>query len=197
MTQYNTMQIIKRRFFAMRNGIIADALRKGGCDYRMIFGLNLPQIAEIAADLPHTPELAAELWADRRTRESMLLAPMLQPVDGLDADTAMRMLDEAPTGEVADVLCMKLLRMHPSALSIALGAIGSEREMTRYGALRLMMNLLILAGSGKVALQPLAEVVRPCAEAEIKGGSPLTSRLAMQIIDELDFMLEGDTDENA
>ena len=53
--QYNQMQIIKRRFFAMRNGIIADTLRKAGLDYRMIFGLNLPQITDIAADLPHTP----------------------------------------------------------------------------------------------------------------------------------------------
>ena len=46
--QYNQMQIIKRRFFAMRNGIIADTLRKAGLDYRMIFGLNLPQITDIA-----------------------------------------------------------------------------------------------------------------------------------------------------
>ncbi len=26
--QYNPMQIIKRRFFAMRNGVVADVLRR-------------------------------------------------------------------------------------------------------------------------------------------------------------------------
>ena len=32
MPEYNRMQIIKRRFFAMRNGIIADTLRKAGLE---------------------------------------------------------------------------------------------------------------------------------------------------------------------
>ena len=58
MAEYNRMQIIKRRFFAMRNGIIADTLRKAGLDYRMIFGLNLPQVVEIAGEQPHEPALA-------------------------------------------------------------------------------------------------------------------------------------------
>ncbi len=79
MPEYNRMQIIKRRFFAMRNGIIADTLRKAGLEYKIIFGLNLPQITEIAAEQPHEADLAEELWADRRTRESLMLAPMLYP----------------------------------------------------------------------------------------------------------------------
>lgn len=80
MPEYNRMQLIKRRFYAMRNGIIADTLRKAGLGYKIIFGLNLPQITEIASGLTADADLAEELWADRRTRESMLLAPMLYPV---------------------------------------------------------------------------------------------------------------------
>ena len=53
---YGPMQTVKRRFFAMRNGVIADVLRKGGSPFRTIFGLNLPQIAEIAADTGKLPD---------------------------------------------------------------------------------------------------------------------------------------------
>ncbi len=39
---------IKQRLYAMRNGVIADSLRNAGSPYRSIFGLNLPQLTEIA-----------------------------------------------------------------------------------------------------------------------------------------------------
>ena len=42
------LQQIKSRFMAMRNGIVADALRKGGMPHKVIFGLNVPQLSEIA-----------------------------------------------------------------------------------------------------------------------------------------------------
>ena len=35
---------IKHQFMAFRNGIVADALRKAGYDYKVIFGLQLPQL---------------------------------------------------------------------------------------------------------------------------------------------------------
>ena len=44
MAEFNQTQEIKRRFFAMRNGIVADTIRKAGLQDKMIFGLNLPQI---------------------------------------------------------------------------------------------------------------------------------------------------------
>ena len=89
MSEFNQMQEIKRRFFAMRNGIVAETIRRGGLQYKMVFGLNLPQIAEIAEGLPHTQELAEQLWADSRTRESMMIAPMLYPRERLTRERAI------------------------------------------------------------------------------------------------------------
>lgn len=188
------MQIIKRRFFAMRNGIIADTLRKAGLDYRMIFGLNLPQITEIAADQPKEAALAEELWADRRTRESMLLAPMLYPAAGMDADTATRWMSEVPTTEVADVLCLKLLRHIRGALDTAISAMTSDAPMMRYTALRLMLNLLNLSATpaGREAGLPsptdLADTLSAFAEAELATAEPVTRGVAAQLLDETDFI---------
>lgn len=197
MAEYNRIQIIKRRFFAMRNGIIADILRKAGLDYRMIFGLNLPQVVEIAEDQPHEVALAEELWADRRTRESMLLAPMLYPHADMDRETARRWLVEAPTVEVADVLCLKLLRYVNGAFDLATEALLSERDMTRYTALRLMFNLLTLAGTpvgrdcGLPEAKKLAPEIRPFAEVEREKGCTLTGPVTKQLLDEIEFLMEA------
>ncbi len=64
------MQQIKRRFFAMRNGVVADMLRRAGSPFHIIFGLNLPQIVEIASEIPETQReaMADALWQNRSTR---------------------------------------------------------------------------------------------------------------------------------
>ena len=198
MGEYNRMQIIKRRFFAMRNGIIADTLRKAGLDYRMIFGLNLPQITEIAADQPKEAALAEELWADRRTRESLMLAPMLYPPAEMDATTAARWISEVTTTEVADVLCLRLLRYTGGALDTAISAMTSDSPMARYTALRLMLNLLNLSATqagrdaGLPATTDLARTMHPFADAEIHAGEPVTQSVARQLADEIDFRLDED-----
>ena len=59
---YSPMQTVKRGFFAMRNGVIADTLRKGGSTFRIIFCLNLPQFVDIAYTTDTIPSLAYDLW---------------------------------------------------------------------------------------------------------------------------------------
>jgi len=58
---FNLMQSVKRRFYAMRNGMLAAQMRQGGVDYRINFGLNIPQIKDIAAELIASGLSAAEL----------------------------------------------------------------------------------------------------------------------------------------
>ena len=135
MTEFSKMQRLKRRFFAMRNGITADALRRAGQPFRVIFGLNMPQLREIAGEFGPDEELARELWANRSTRESMLLAPMLIKPDGFSEGIVW--LSESPTPEVTDILCHSLLRHLPDAEKIAYEAAASTDAMTRYGAIRL------------------------------------------------------------
>ena len=67
---FNIMQQVKRSLFAMRNGVVADSLRKAGCPHRIVFGVNLPQLNEIAAKYGPSEELAEALWADTALRES-------------------------------------------------------------------------------------------------------------------------------
>ena len=60
--KYRPMQAVKRHFFAMRNGVIADTLRHAGSPFRYIFGMNLPQLVETAEMTGKSRGLAEE-WS--------------------------------------------------------------------------------------------------------------------------------------
>lgn len=106
---------IKQRFYAMRNGIVADALRKGGIPHKIIFGLQVPQLAEIARDLGPNLELAQALWGDAEVRESRLLACYLFPVEEIDAETALALATQVSTPEESNMLAFRLLKRLPFA----------------------------------------------------------------------------------
>lgn len=182
-TKFNSMQAVKRRFFAMRNGVIADTLRRAGSPFHIIFGLNLPQISEIAAEWkghPEAGELARQLWANTTCRESMLLAPMLlHDAGGVDRATARSMVEESPAAEVTDILCHRLLRSCPYAAELATELAAEENAQLRYAALRLMFNI--------VAAHP--RQAKAMAAAELARGCDCTRRIAASLLDEAEFIL--------
>lgn len=79
---------LKQRIYVMRNGVVADTLRAGGCPYRLIFGLNLPQLREIAAEYGPDESLARELLTHPDLRENILMAMLLYPREALTVETA-------------------------------------------------------------------------------------------------------------
>lgn len=138
---FNEIQKIKRQFFALRNGVTADALRKGGSPFNIIFGLTIPQLSEIAKNIGYDKKIGKELWKNSSTRCSMLLAPMLFNPEELSFDEAIEMANETPCSEVSDILCLKLLSrtLFVEKLIDHL-IVGSEKE--RYIALRLIQRSL-------------------------------------------------------
>lgn len=180
-TTFNPMQSVKRRFFAMRNGVIADTLRRAGSPFHVIFGLNLPQIVDISREVPEEQRatLAEALWHNSTTRESMLLAPMLMQPENITESRAEELLREVPCAETTDVLCHRLLRHCAFALRLAQKLCGDSDEKVRYGALRLMFNI--------VAKAP--EEAAEMAQAELQRSCPYTKPVAAALAEEADFLL--------
>lgn len=112
------LQSIKKDFFVFRNGIVADTLRKAGMPHKVIFGLQIPQIAAIAKDLTPSSELAEALWNDSEVRESRILAIYLFPVDEMSLEKAFRLLGSVRTPEESDMLAFRLLKRLPFASEI-------------------------------------------------------------------------------
>lgn len=140
---------VKQRFFTFRNGLLADMLRKQ-CQtpHKLIFGLNVPQIKAIAAEIGHDSDLAVALWADADCRESRLLAPMI----GEPCGDVLEWLNDVRSVEEADVLCHSLLRHCPGAVDAAIAASQSPVPLIRYASLRLLMNLMPQAASKALAV---------------------------------------------
>lgn len=175
--RFNPMQLIKRELFAHRNGIVAERVRRAGMPYPLVFGVTLAELAQIAADHGFDPELALRLRADRRCRESMLLAPMLVDPATVTLQEALQWAGEAPTTEVADVVANRLLRKVAAAdeLIPLLGA-PENSDMLRYMALRLNLNLL-----------HDLDVAEARARREMARNCPLTVGVARQIINEVEW----------
>lgn len=119
-----TVAEIKHQFMALRNGIVADTLRKAGFPYHVVFGLQLPQLGQIAASVREDASdealsaLADTLWQDREVRESRLLATWLFNPATLTRGEALAMAADTRTAEEADILVFRLLRHTPYAAEL-------------------------------------------------------------------------------
>lgn len=180
---FNKMQNVKRRFFALRNGVVADVYRKAGDAHRIIFGLSFVDIRQIAAATGPDAELSRLLHTNTSTRESRLLAPMIMPAEEFSQSEATTWLADVLTAEEADVLCNTLLRRVDCALSVAASqhARPEATSLQRYAALRM---------AAAVMYQKTREA-RAIADAELSMATDtLTTPLAKMIVEETDFILQ-------
>lgn len=181
MERFNKLQQVKRRFFAMRNGAVGQSMRQQGAPYRIIFGMTIPEIVNVAVEFGPDSELALQLRANTTTRESLLLAPMLYPVAELTVDCAVEWLAESVTTEVCDVVCHRLVRHHPEAMTVVGALWDRGDDMCRYAALRLAANLL------PANIHKLREI----AVAEASRNLRLTSGLSRMLLEDIDWRLQG------
>jgi len=134
------MQEIKKSFFAFRNGVVADTLRKAGMPYKVIFGLQIPQISAIASGLEQSCALADELWGDSDVRESRILATYLFPPAETTMEKALELLRSVRTPEESDMLSFRLLKRLPFAKELAT-IIQNDPTIPSYAYTSLMRHL--------------------------------------------------------
>ena len=149
--QDNPGREIRKEFFAFRNGIVADKLRKAGDPHPVMMGCLLVDVQAIAqrqreaiGDADTLAALAQELWEDTKSRECRLAAPMLYPPEMMPLEKALQWCSTVETVEVADTLCHKLLRHTPDADTLFRQLIADERPLVKYTGYRLMLNLMLL-----------------------------------------------------
>ncbi|MDE5652440.1 MAG: hypothetical protein K2I48_03085 [Muribaculaceae bacterium] len=107
------LRYAKHLFMTYRNGIVSDALRKAGLPFGVIFGLQLPQLRQIATTLGSDIDLARRLLADRNVRESRILGFALFPPESLTEQEALAIADDLLSREEADLYPFLLLRHTP------------------------------------------------------------------------------------
>lgn len=182
----NLSREIRKEFFAFRNGIVADKLRKAGDSHTMIMGCLLSDVVQITnrmrdavADDESLAALAQQLWDDTASRECRLAAPMLYPASMMTRDMAMQWCRSVENVEIADNLCHKLLRHIADADDIFLWLTEQDTPLAKYTGYRLLLNLLLL---GKV--KP-SQSIKSIVEAEAAPAGALYTPLLRDIMEEL------------
>ncbi len=165
---------VKRLFFTYRNGIVSDVYRRSGSPYRMIFGLTLAQVADIAKGIGYDKNLAYELLHDNHVRESAMLAPMLVDPDEFCRDEVITWAKEIKSTEIADIFALKLLRKTSYLKDIVEELCHhTNDDMSRYIGLR--------GAFGLTTEHP--DFVIKIAQNELSAGCSLTSNVAGQLLD--------------
>ncbi|MDE6018776.1 MAG: DNA alkylation repair protein [Muribaculaceae bacterium] len=137
--QTDILAAIRKEFFALRNGMIADTLRKGGLEQKYIFGLQLPQIKDLALRFApendeNASELARSLWSDKECREARILACHLMPPTLMTKEEALNWAGDSTSREESDILAFRLLRHLPFAEKIAEELEASDSHINKYTA---------------------------------------------------------------
>lgn len=142
MSNEDIIKSIKRDFRLGMNGVISTSMREKGMDYKINFGLSLPQIRTIAQKYPQNSEVAEMLWKEN-IRESKLLATMLYPLNDMTLDKAEEWICNIEYNEVSDIASMYLFAKVSYAEELVLRNIKSNNENKIYFGFRLLTRLLI------------------------------------------------------
>ena len=90
------------------NGILSARMREAGMPFKLIFGVELPRLQDIAREFPQDADLAQTLWSEN-IRETRLLAIMLMPPDAFTQEKANEWAESMLTAEEAQIMAMLLL----------------------------------------------------------------------------------------
>lgn len=117
-------------------------MRNKGLDYKVNFGLSVPQIKELARRYQPDKELADTLWKEE-TRELKILATLLYPADNLAEDAVDTWVRQTPNQEIREQLCINLLQNLSFAPRLALQWSNMDDANMRITGYWLLTRLLI------------------------------------------------------
>ena len=143
---HETIREIKGKLRLFMNGVLSQSLREKGLKYRLIFGVELPRLKEIAAGYEQNHELAQALWKED-LRECKILAAYLQPTETFYPEIADIWVEQTHNSELADYVCMALFRRLPYASQKAFQWIASDERMIVYTGFRLISHLFATLGT--------------------------------------------------
>lgn len=123
-------EIIKDIRFRLRkamNGIVSASMRQKGVEYKLNFGVSIPEIKTIASAYTPDAELAKWLWT-QDVREHQILATLLYPRESFTAEDAENWVSAIRYQEIAEQFCTNLAQHLPFAPALAERWICDERE---------------------------------------------------------------------
>ena len=124
------------------NGVLSAQMRAAGMPYRLVFGVELPRLQEIAREFTPSRALAQALWHEN-VRECKILATMLMPADKMLPEVADIWMEQTDCQEIAEQATFNLYQYLPYAPEKAYTWMASDKELYQLCGFHILSRLFM------------------------------------------------------
>jgi hypothetical protein len=167
---------IKQSFRLLMDGAVAQSMRDKGLDYHLNWGVTLPRLREMAADVGPDYHLAIALWKEN-VRECKILATMLMPPDELLPEICDLWMEQIPSQEIAEQLSLNLWQHLPYASEKAFQWVASDQDYYQLCGFHVLTRLFM---NGREPNERAINAFVDQSLAALQGSSPAVRKAAMQ-----------------
>ena len=133
---------VKKELRACMNGILSARMREAGMPFRLIYGVELPRLRNIADEFPKNTELSNHLWS-QNIRETKLLAIMLMPPEAFTPEVSNNWANTMVTAEEAQILAKMLLSKTHHAKETSIAWLKEGKSLPSVCACLCLRHLLV------------------------------------------------------
>lgn len=117
---------IKQSFRLMMNGTASRSMREKGVDYKLNWGVSLPDLQAMAEEIGKDYELAISLWKED-VRECKILATMVMPPEKMLPEVAEIWMEQTNSQEMAEIAAFQLYQHLDFASILAFRWMASDK----------------------------------------------------------------------
>ncbi len=133
---------IKRSFRLKMDGAASRSMREKGLDYKLNWGVGLPELKAMAKDYGKDYDLAIALWKED-IRECKILATLMMPPERMLPEVVDIWMEQTPSQEIAEWAAANLYQHLDYAPMLAFKWISSDRELPQICGYQLLARLFM------------------------------------------------------
>jgi len=133
---------IKRSFRLKMDGAASRSLREKGLDYKLNWGVGLPELKAMAKEYGKDYDLAIALWKED-IRECKILATLMMPPERMLPEVVDIWMEQTPSQEIAEWAAANLYQHLDYAPMLAFKWISSDKELPQICGYQLLARLFM------------------------------------------------------
>lgn len=133
---------IKKSFFLRMDGTASRSMREKGLDYKINWGVSIPDLRKMAEEYGKDYALAIELWKEN-IRECKILATMMMPPEQMLPEIVELWMEQTSSQEIAEMAAFNLYQHLEYAPVLAFQWIAGDNEMEQICGYNLLARLFM------------------------------------------------------